>query len=769
MINGAFSPNQTVRSSEKAAIELHLAEGRSAEAFRAATAYCTANPNDPEGHRLLGKAAFATNDNAATASAYCNAIRLNPAQTNDIFRDAVILSIETGQAQQALDVAKLGVAAFPEDTVLDAYLRVVHYSIRNDFVNAQSLREALRQDPHQWGSFYATYVTAMTEHNLLQEAVTDLLLAEEVLERSIPFSHGRASALYHAAHVLYRLRQFDKLQPVLDKLHSIQPAISAEMTPLWEAVFQIGDGAFTAGDADDCKHVLANLLTGRASAKNLKPLGLKFLVGQRYRFFAIEHLDMDARQRLSEEGLSVSFLETLDKQGSAYVNAISPPTPGRAWRSDRFVSQRVRDVLDTLVVRQKTVLSPISGSVTTSTQMLASEVFLASDQGLPFIVAQWSETDLCMSDTVWIIPHLEMVIYIVSAGFSEKVVRQKLSDLYEHILANSEKFISHLSKPTEKFVVSQPEIPHIGHYIWNAISGLSSFFKYCPLDKYPDYIGVYDNIRMVGDVHDFYKDFCDGRTLPLKFENLHAANEYILENSAMLLTLKDRYITNDLASRVIRGAYDNVEPVFAERLRLFRSECYPIILVTLRLGNRAWIGQEEAWPKVLKRLVQDFPSLGVIIDGINRDVTQGWSHSMMSLHEEQAVAATILAACGDDLQIFNSIGCTVSESIVLSDIADGFVAPVGAGMAKYRWITNLPGVAFSNEEFSDPESMHGRLYDSYREYARKATHIAPEFIEDIGIDLLDRTRANFSMDWKILHEAVDIFLRDLGEVLPYKE
>jgi hypothetical protein len=186
-----------------------------------------------------------------------------------------------------------------------------------------------------------------------------------------------------------------------------------------------------------------------------------------------------------------------------------------------------------------------------------------------------------------------------------------------------------------------------------------------------------------------------------------------------------------------------------------------MLLVNVRLDNRSWLEQAEGFAEVFKALRRNHPNVGYVIDGINTGVTQGWTHANMSVDRERELARRIIDEA-DGVMIYDSIGCSVAESLVIADLADGFIGHVGAGMAKYRWMANLPGVAFSNETFSIPGHRDGRRYDSYREGARKAIHVPQAAIRDHqSTGARAGLKANFSMDWRSVHQAVEEFLLTL--------
>jgi hypothetical protein len=468
------------------------------------------------------------------------------------------------------------------------------------------------------------------------------------------------------------------------------------------------------------------------------------------------------RTEIGSLGISERFVDIVAAGADAYMDVTSPVEIGKAWRRDRAVSYRVRDILDTLDRRAKASLSPISGEVVFTRHMLAIDCFLFRDvRDDLFICAQWGETATCLSDTVWIVPDRNLIIASPLGQFSEESIRKFTQSLYERIIRQDNLLVEYLSRQNVEICVTQPAIPHIGHYIWNGISGWSSLFRYCPVSKLPERFGSYGNISMPADVEDLYPESVKHGDEKVSFRDEEDAHNYCAKHASMVLTIKDEFVTQDLASRAHSWARRAVSSDFSARVKAFRAGCFPMVLATIRLDNRYWLEQKEGLISLFTALSSDFEDLGVVLDGINCDVTQGWTHQHMSLNDEAALSRAISAGC-KDLPVFDSVGCTVAESLVLAETADCFVAPVGAGMAKYRWLANLPGIAFSNETFSKPDDYNGRLYDHYREQARVALHVAAERVTDFPPQQRGNPRANFQMDWRDLYEVVRPFLFDLA-------
>ncbi len=75
-------------------------------------------------------------------------------------------------------------------------------------------------------------------------------------------------------------------------------------------------------------------------------------------------------------------------------------------------------------------------------------------------------------------------------------------------------------------------------------------------------------------------------------------------------------------------------------------------------------------------------------------------------------------------------------------------------MAKYRWITNKPGVAYSNEKCLSPGDPDGHLYERFREDLVPMEYVDIADVTDVEVRHGERFRANFSMDWQAPHRKI---------------
>ena len=629
--------------------------------------------------------------------------------------------------------------------------------------HAEAMSQTLRSEPRQWGPFYASYVDAMGALGWYSRALQELQVAAlslEQLERGSPI---HITALYRMAVIHHELADNVALVETLKQLLRADPSALPLVRPLLSDALQVKldraldvDGVAVA----TCARAITTLLLGEVGGDDCDPVALAEAVSS-YALLRIEDLTSAQVAHLASKGVHEEFLAVIAAGREALTAFVSPKAVGKPWRVDPKVSPRTRDILDTIHEGSKATISPWSGQIAMSRKMLGAEVFLFRHEMEPFIVAQWAETDRVTADTFWILPSKSIVLYYGASNIRDLDARTRITTLYLELMAHPERTVQDINEDAREIIVAQYPIPHIGHYVWNGISGWESFFKYLPRDRKPDALAYCGNLRMMADVTEIYPQACReiGSILISNDEAQQAALPRA--RNAMLLTLKDDFVTEGLARRVLSWAERNVSQDFRAKISEFRSRCYPMLLVNVRLDNRSWLEQAAGFAELFRALRRNHPNVGYVIDGINTGVTQGWTHADMSVDRERELAQRLIEG-GDGLMIYDSIGCTVAESLVIADLADGFVGHVGAGMAKYRWIANLPGVAFSNETFSAPGHRDGRLYDNYREDARKAIHVPQAAIkDDQSAGAPEGLKANFSMDWRSVHQAVEEFLLTL--------
>ena len=722
---------------------------------------------------LLAELRDRSGDRLAAGLAFASAVELGEHLPDYVYRRALVMTYENEQWDSAAACGEQGLRRYPDDATLLGYLGLTLNRTEPDRRGLALVKTALRQDPDLFGSFYRDYPGVMRRAGTTEEGIGDL----EAAVARLSAQHGDGgpalgSAAVALADLLSATGRTQQLVALLDRVLSQAPQFREFLAPfLYRADHLDGsDGAIPSSEIRRRSGALLTsldrLLSGSpedvpAGAEPAGGVDLDLAVTQEIEVVQAS-ADEATSGRLTAAGLSRDFIAILRRGAATLARETRARVIPRAWHDDDTVSDRVKDILDTVTIGKKAILSPFSGHLGYSTHMLATECFFYEEAGRQCLVLQWSHTDAPAADTAWFFPKERLLVVLAETNLQRAQLATRLRDLLQRILERPAAVREHLSSPCKAILVGEFECPHIGHYIWNCISGWSPFFRYGG-GPYVDGYVVNKGVTLLGSVGELFKDQASvARGGVIEIAREAEGSDLILERKALLLTIKDQFISADLAERVIRWSNARCSEAFHRRLRELRASAAPLVLVTVRLDNRAWVEQADGWVALVSQLRHDCPRLRVVVDGGNSGLVQGWTHAFMSTEAEKQIASRLVSSCGGPDVICDSIGCSVAESIVLATQCDFFIAPVGAGMAKYRWIANLPGVAFSNSTFSQPSSFDGRLYDRFREAGQAARHVPAECIGDVEVRRGEVGRANFSMDWRDLHREVRAFIEQSG-------
>ena len=453
--------------------------------------------------------------------------------------------------------------------------------------------------------------------------------------------------------------------------------------------------------------------------------------------------DDEIRHACAALNLSPLFVETVISSYDGASDRCAALSPDVAFAQDGRLSRRVRDVAAALILGGKPILCPFSGMRAVVRDSLNLHTFLhRHDQQACIILPDW-RIDQCASDRCWYFPSGNLILVSVS-DFDGRIALIRTA---ARVMANHERVTAYLSTSDRSLMVSEDANGHIGHYIWNVVSGWSRLFSIVD-PEYIDTLASYSGWQVFGGVTELYPDHAARAGSVVRPDSEEALYDLILERKAVSLVLLDGHVTASTAERIAEWSQQHCSSLFLAEVERLRQLASPLIMVTLRTENRAWIEQQDGHINIIQELALDYPKVGIIIDGLNAGMAQVGSHGWMSLDDEQAIADAIIHAC-PDVRIYNALGCLPQESIVLAQMIDVFLAPIGAGLAKTRWVANKPGVGFSNTEFLEPGNYQGFLYDHFRDSPVPMRYVGQAEVQNVGDARHGETwRSNFSMCWR---------------------
>lgn len=454
-------------------------------------------------------------------------------------------------------------------------------------------------------------------------------------------------------------------------------------------------------------------------------------------------------------GIHPQFLAIAARDPETVGEACFARFPELPFAAMQDVPLRVRDAAAATQLGGKPALCPFTAGRAVLRDNIAPDIFLHRGGSQPCLVLTPPAWAKPLQDAAWFFPAEGILLFAHGAqrqfGDPEGFLRhfaEALAMLYHARRA----FAAYLADGKRQVAVMQLTTGHIGHDLWNGISAWPRFLSLVPPGS-ADLIVVDRALDTYGTPAELYPEHSvfAGRQVDGGRELLRRV---ILPNRAVMVSLRDLYIPQDLANRVLAVARSRCSPEALARVSALRAACDPLLLLTLRLENRMWQEQEDGYIALVRRLAEDFPRLGVVLDGMNAGNDKFSTHGRMSLDAERAMAARIVEGVGDRATVYDSIGCPISESLMLCEAVDAYAAPIGAGMAKSRWVTNKPGVAFSNDVMLEPGHFDGSLYDNpkFREAPCPAVFVDAADVVNLGKGRYTRPfRANFSMRWEVIH------------------
>ena len=319
--------------------------------------------------------------------------------------------------------------------------------------------------------------------------------------------------------------------------------------------------------------------------------------------------------------------------------------------------------------------------------------------------------------------------------------------------------------------------PHLGHNLYNDLSAMERLDRNNILSQLPNlYLFVGRDQEMWAPTEEIFP------TLQGKIRRVYSTDQiqdFYKDNKFVITVVDDHFIPKSLADKIINYSLSSsVRESLSQNLQEFCKEKFSlVILFTLRFQNRSWLEQEKGICEIIVGLSETFSgSIALVIDGKNTTFN---GDKMLSFGEgfyfkeelseiEYNTAERIKNTISSDrITVINTIDCSLPESINWSLLCDFFVAPWGAGLAKYKWITNTPGLIYSSRKvLMEKGDLH--IYDSpeYREDAYPCEYVDPLMVFDQGDDIRvgQPFRDDFSLSLEHLYDKIVSMCERFGRV-----
>ena len=311
---------------------------------------------------------------------------------------------------------------------------------------------------------------------------------------------------------------------------------------------------------------------------------------------------------------------------------------------------------------------------------------------------------------------------------------------------------------------------HVGHVLWNELTGLERIRRALPAEALPAVIvpNPEAGTEVFGPVERIFPEFA-GRVVRLPARDVA---DLVYREGFTAMRVYDEYVSAHLAARVGQVARQDpaVEPDRAVAAAL-EGQGRPVILIGLRVHNRTVPDQAGLWRGVIEHLSHRLGPIAVVIDGVNARLQADPSTDYGSfgprgpraavLDELQIVIELRRHFHDDDVTLISTVGAPVARSLFWAQQALCFVSLWGAGLAKYRWVANKPGLVLTNRINLDHPHGSVRIYHApeLMEAPTTLDFIAAEHVTDqAASDFHGGFYNDFTVDPAGLGEALDRLL-----------
>ena len=252
---------------------------------------------------------------------------------------------------------------------------------------------------------------------------------------------------------------------------------------------------------------------------------------------------------------------------------------------------------------------------------------------------------------------------------------------------------------------------HMGHQVWNELTALDRLTRGIPPALLPTVIvpNAAQGSEVFAPIDRIFPEL-EGR-VERGLRSPDTLGEFVYRRGCCVFRALDEHVTQNLARRIRDAAAEEPPNRDDERLALrIRAETIPCVLFGLRVENRTAVNPgavvADCIEHLRQRLGQGKGRIVVILDGHNarlhHDPVSQYDSFGQGPHEPPVFTELRLVMQlrhrfeNTNVEIVNLCGAAMSRSLFWSRRADFFVAFWGAGLAKYRWICNRPGLVLTS-------------------------------------------------------------------------
>lgn len=302
---------------------------------------------------------------------------------------------------------------------------------------------------------------------------------------------------------------------------------------------------------------------------------------------------------------------------------------------------------------------------------------------------------------------------------------------------------------------------NIAHHLWNEIGEID---RLCEAGvQLPQVLLVEgSNAEYFGAIDELYPDLAGKVVRGIRWGEV---SDLAYRRGLCVFGPSNKYVSERLRSRLLKynERLSGLEEAKAQHGELARNEV-PIVVLGLRPHNRTVDRQAEFLSQLIRGVLQEYGKAVIVFDGWSDKGPADFIDA-----EKRIVADALRDIDHPKLTIIDMIGRPMRDSLFWIARSQIFVSVYGAGMAKYRWICNKPGLLLTGE-WNLKHRADLRIYSEpeFMESPSPMVYISDEHVRDVmDADLMQRPRthsdgslANFTVNQEAAFEIVRRLLRE---------
>ena len=339
--------------------------------------------------------------------------------------------------------------------------------------------------------------------------------------------------------------------------------------------------------------------------------------------------------------------------------------------------------------------------------------------------------------------------------------RGEVDRLRAHMIACCRDLIPYLQTQQTPVVCALIDSTHFAHHLWNGLTGVDKVLS----SGYATYVDkLIVSAEPLGPIDRIWSALDCTRIERLQFPEL--LRQPLVRNWLLI-----RPGDNSISEQVVKGVCDVADTLcpaeVKDEAQRLRQDCWPILWVTIRTGNRTWVSQCSGIPDIVNDLRKTFPKIGLIIDGFctpyDRPAIDHQEQERV-IKEEMACVESIRERLSEGIPLRINVGKPLHESILFAMITDCYLAHHGSLQHKIGWIANCPGVVHSNSD-----DLRGN-FGKHRAVRARENSVVPEYLDPEAIrDVIGAVPksdnrwvehfSNYDFDYRVARDTLMCLLR----------